>query len=72
MLGEIEEFVTGQRSGPPAERALATVLFTDIVGSTERAASLGDLRWRRMLEEHDRICRREIERQRGQVRQLDR
>ncbi len=66
VLGEIEEFLTGRRSGPPAERALATVLFTDIVGSTERAASLGDLRWRRMLEEHDRISRREIERQRGQ------
>jgi pimeloyl-ACP methyl ester carboxylesterase len=65
VLGEIEEFVTGQRSGPPTERALATVLFTDIVGSTERAASLGDLRWRELLAEHDRICRREIEQQRG-------
>ena len=65
VLGEVEEFVTGQRSGPPTERALATVLFTDIVGSTERAASLGDLRWRELLSEHDRICRGEIERQRG-------
>ncbi|MGZ8666135.1 MAG: adenylate/guanylate cyclase domain-containing protein [Solirubrobacterales bacterium] len=65
VLGEIEEFLTGQRSGPPAERALATVLFTDIVGSTERAASLGDLRWRKRLEQHDQICRREIQRQRG-------
>jgi pimeloyl-ACP methyl ester carboxylesterase len=65
ILGEVEEFLTGQRGGPPVERALATVLFTDIVGSTERAASVGDRRWRQKLEEHDRVCRREIERERG-------
>ncbi|MFN8160026.1 MAG: adenylate/guanylate cyclase domain-containing protein [Solirubrobacterales bacterium] len=65
VLGEIEEFLTGERSGPPVERALATVLFTDIVGSTERAAREGDAAWRRLLDEHDRIVRAEVAGQRG-------
>jgi pimeloyl-ACP methyl ester carboxylesterase len=49
-VDEIEEFVTGIRPAPRADRFLATVLFTDIVGSTERAASLGDKAWRELLE----------------------
>ncbi len=65
MLGEIEEFVTGVRGGSGAERILATVLFTDIVGSTDRAAQLGDRRWRDLLERHDQRVRTQIERFRG-------
>lgn len=67
MIGEIEEFLTGERHAAPAERTLATVLFTDIVGSTERAAELGDGRWREVLTEHDRLARREVESQRGRL-----
>ena len=67
LLGEIEEFLTGQRRDVAPERALATVLFTDIVGSTERAAAEGDARWRQLLTEHDRIARRAIERERGRL-----
>lgn len=67
LLGEVEEFLTGSRSGPPAQRVLATVLFTDIVGSTEQAAALGDARWREVLAQHDRIARREVESQRGRL-----
>ena len=52
-LGHIEEFLTGVRGTVPATRVLATVLFTDIVASTERAAELGDRRWRELLEVHD-------------------
>jgi class 3 adenylate cyclase len=65
MLDEIEEFATGIRGGSGAERVLATVLFTDIVGSTERAARLGDGRWRDLLDRHDRGVRAQIERFRG-------
>jgi class 3 adenylate cyclase/dihydrofolate reductase len=49
-----------------ADRVLATVLFTDIVGSTERAAALGDQQWRRLLDRHDEAARAEVERFRGQ------
>lgn len=62
IAAEVEEFVTGSRPGEPSDRILATVLFTDIVRSTERAASEGDERWRRLLEGHDRDVRRQIER----------
>jgi len=48
-----------------ADRVLATVLFTDIVGSTEKAAAVGDQAWRRLLDRHDRIARQEVERFRG-------
>jgi class 3 adenylate cyclase len=54
VLGEIEQFVTGARSSTPTNRALTTVLFTDIVVSTERAAELGDAKWRALVTEHDR------------------
>ena len=67
LLDEIEEFVTGQRRRPNVDRALATVLFTDIVGSTERAEQLGDQRWRALLEEHDRVSRSVVEQHNGRV-----
>jgi class 3 adenylate cyclase len=60
MLDEIEEFVTGVRGGFGAERVLTTIVFTDIVGSTERAAALGDGRWRDLLDSHDIIVRHEL------------
>jgi pimeloyl-ACP methyl ester carboxylesterase len=65
VLGEIEEFLTGVRRGPEADRVLATVLFTDIVGSTDRLAELGDRAWRELLERHYALVRRELERWRG-------
>jgi class 3 adenylate cyclase/alpha-beta hydrolase superfamily lysophospholipase len=65
MLDEIEEFVTGVRSGSDAERVLTTILFTDIVGSTQRAATLGDDRWHALLDNHDNVVRHELERFRG-------
>lgn len=64
-LDEIEEFLTGVRHAPELERALATVLFTDIVDSTQRAAELGDRRWRDVLGGHHARVRRELERFRG-------
>lgn len=60
IVAEIEEFVTGGRAVHESETLLATVLFTDIVGSTERAAALGDSAWRSVLEEHDAIVRRQL------------
>jgi pimeloyl-ACP methyl ester carboxylesterase len=57
VLGEIEEFLTGTRSLPHADRVLATVMFTDIVGSTKRAAELGDARWRELLAAHHTAVR---------------
>jgi class 3 adenylate cyclase len=65
LLDEIEEFVTGTRRAPESARILATVLFTDLVGSTRRAAELGDQAWRGLLARHDEVVRREIERHRG-------
>jgi pimeloyl-ACP methyl ester carboxylesterase len=65
IADEIEEFLTGTRPVPEPDRVLATVLFTDIVGSTERAAELGDRRWRDLLGAHDTAVRRELERFRG-------
>jgi class 3 adenylate cyclase len=65
LLDEIEEFVTGSRGGFGTERILATVLFTDIVGSTDKAARLGDERWRDLLDRHDQSVRTQIERFRG-------
>ena len=65
VLGEVEEFLTGERHSREPDRMLATVLFTDICGSTERAAELGDRSWRFMLERHDALFRRALERHRG-------
>ena len=65
ILDEIEGFLTGVRRGPEPDRVLATVLFTDIVGSTERAAALGDQAWSALVERHHAAVRRELERFRG-------
>ena len=67
VLGEIEEFLTGVRPLPESDRVLVTVLFTDIVTSTERSAEVGDRRWRDLLDEHDARIRRELERHRGRL-----
>jgi len=69
ILDEVEEFLTGVRHGPEPDRVLATVLFTDIVGATQRAAELGDRSWRELLEEHHAVVRRELGRFRG--REID-
>jgi class 3 adenylate cyclase len=61
----IEEFLTGSRTPLPVDRVLATVLFTDIVGSTEKAAALGDQRWRDLLDNHHSTIRRNLTRFRG-------
>jgi class 3 adenylate cyclase len=62
---EIERFLTGVRRPVVSDRVLATVLFTDIVGSTERASALGDGAWRALLERHDILVRDEVQRHRG-------
>jgi class 3 adenylate cyclase len=61
VVDEIEQFLTGERRHVEPERALATVLFTDIVGSTELAARLGDREWRRLLERHDEVSAGEVQ-----------
>jgi pimeloyl-ACP methyl ester carboxylesterase len=66
VLGEVEEFLTGVRTAPEPDRVLATILFTDIVGSTALAARLGDREWRELLERHHALVRRQLERFRGQ------
>jgi class 3 adenylate cyclase/alpha-beta hydrolase superfamily lysophospholipase len=65
VVDEIAEFVTGARLPRDVDRVLATVLFTDIVGSTQHAARLGDRAWRERLAEHHAMARREIARWRG-------
>jgi class 3 adenylate cyclase len=65
LLKEVETFVTGSRPTGETDRVLATVLFTDIVGSTERAAELGDARWKELLGAHDQRAKDEIERHGG-------
>jgi class 3 adenylate cyclase len=62
LLDEVEAFLTGIRRGPDPDRRLATVLFTDIVDSTTRAATVGDRDWRDLLEQHHALVRRELER----------
>lgn len=62
LLDEVEEFLTGARRSPEPTRKLATVLFTDIVASTELASSLGDRAWRDLLERHDAMIRRALDR----------
>jgi class 3 adenylate cyclase len=65
VLDHIEGFITGVVPAQVFDRALATVMFTDIVGSTEHAARLGDRQWAKILDEHDAISTRELERFRG-------
>jgi class 3 adenylate cyclase len=65
VVGEIEEFVTGVRQPPEPTRALLTVLFTDIVGSTQLAAELGDAGWRELLDAHNRVVRRQLDQHGG-------
>ena len=65
LIDEIEEFITGIRGGAEFERVLTTIVFTDIVASTQRAATLGDDRWHALLDNHDTLIRRELERFRG-------
>lgn len=65
VLDEIQEFLTGIRQGPKPDRVLATVLFTDLVGSTARAAHIGDQSWRDLLERHNTLIRNELDRFRG-------
>jgi class 3 adenylate cyclase len=65
VIDEVQEFVTGVRDAPDFERVLATVLMTDIVGSTELAASLGDRKWTELLDAHDKVIDQQLERFRG-------
>jgi pimeloyl-ACP methyl ester carboxylesterase len=67
IVDEMEEFLTGVRRAPEPTRVLSTVMFTDIVGSTERAAEMGDSRWRRLLERHDSISQGHVSRFGGRV-----
>jgi class 3 adenylate cyclase len=69
VLDEIQEFLTGNRRGPTPDRVLATVLFTDVVGSTAQAAHIGDQSWRDLLERHNSLIRKELARFRG--REID-
>jgi len=65
VIGEVEELVTGARQDPITDRVLATVLFTDIVASTERAVEMGDRSWGELLAQHHSLVRRELDRFRG-------
>jgi class 3 adenylate cyclase len=67
LMDAVEEFLTGAKAAPATDRSLMTVAFTDIVGSTEMAAELGDRRWRSLLEMHESIARREIDVARGRL-----
>jgi len=62
IAGKIEEFLTGSRPVVAADRVLATILFTDIVASTEKLQSMGDSRWKELVAAHDDIVRRELDR----------
>lgn len=64
-LQHVEEFLGGLREAKEPDRALAAILFTDIVGSTQRAAHLGDRAWRNLLESHDVVARTVVEQHRG-------
>lgn len=67
LVDEIEEFMTGARRAPDIDRVLATVLITDMVGSTDLAAKLGDRRWREILDQHDDIVRQRLGFHRGRL-----
>jgi class 3 adenylate cyclase len=70
ILNHIEEFVTGQEPSVGSDRALAAILFTDIVGSTERGISLGDRRWNNLLESHNVVARTIVEDHGGRLVRL--
>ena len=65
LAEEIEEFLTGVRHAPETDLVLTTVLFTDIVGSTEKQAAMGDREWKRIVEHHHSIVRKALTRYRG-------
>ena len=67
LLGDVEEFITGQRenSSTDTERVLATVLFTDIIDSTRSAADMGDKKWRQLLDSHDQLATTVVDKHRG-------
>jgi class 3 adenylate cyclase len=65
VVDEIEEFLTGVRQSPEGDAVTATILFTDIVSSTEQAARLGHRTWRRVVEEHDALVRATLQRYHG-------
>jgi class 3 adenylate cyclase len=67
LIDEIEEFLTGSRHEAEPDRVLATVLFTDIVESTQRAAEMGDRQWRALLDRHDQAVRDQLQRHRGRA-----
>jgi class 3 adenylate cyclase/pimeloyl-ACP methyl ester carboxylesterase len=67
VADELEEFATGSRRAREPDRVLATILFTDIVGSTEKATELGDRRWRDLLDSHDRAVTARLERWQGRL-----
>jgi pimeloyl-ACP methyl ester carboxylesterase len=69
ILDEVQEFITGVRQHAEPDRVLTTVLFTDIVSATEKAASMGDRRWHDLLDSHHALLRRELVRFRG--REID-
>jgi pimeloyl-ACP methyl ester carboxylesterase len=69
ILSEVEEFLTGVRPKPEADRVLATILFTDIAGATERAAEMGDQKWSHLLVRHHELIRGQLNRFRG--REID-
>jgi class 3 adenylate cyclase len=62
LMNELESFLAGEHESVDPDRVLATVLFTDVVDSTARAAELGDMRWRDLLDHHDEVLRRQLER----------
>jgi class 3 adenylate cyclase len=69
IVDEVAQFLAGTRAAAEHERVLATVLFTDIVGSTERVAAIGDRRWRDLIETHNATVRRSLQEFRG--REID-
>ncbi len=69
LCDEVQAFLTGVRSGPEPDRVLATVLFTDIVDATKRAAQIGDRAWKELLGDHHFLVRQQLERHRG--REID-
>ena len=67
ILDEIQEFLTGERPKPDITRVLMTILFTDIVESTQLAHDIGDTKWKALLENHDRLCKQKIQKFRGNL-----